>query len=230
MYRLVETIRIEDGEPAFPGDHQRRAERSLMQLCGGRAAACCRIPEIGAELCVPKPFRRGLVKCRFLYAPPLSDCADVAAGSIPAYRFEFFAYRPRPVAALRLIDGSPDYALKYADRSGLDALREAAFGGELSEGGRSGLDRGAEDILIIRGGLVTDTSFTNIVFMRDGKWYTPAAPLLNGTERERLLRAGTVIEADIAEAEIPKFDGFRLINAMLPFARQPILDTGVIYR
>ena len=200
MFRLVETIRIEDGVPVNLDCHRSRMERSLAQIMPGAP-----VPDLESLLDVPEALRLGRVKCRFLYAP---------ASGAEAFSAEYSAYRPRPVRRLKLVSAAPEYSLKYCDRTALERLR-------LSAGP-------CDEILIVRDGMITDTSFTNIVFRRDGRWFTPETPLLPGTARAALLAGGVISSEPIAASELGRFDGFRLINAMLPFSEQPILPMEAI--
>ena len=93
------------------------------------------------------------------------------------------------------------YGHKYADRQAINTLfaRRGA----------------ADDILLVRDGLLTDTSYANVALF-DGKcWYTPAHPLLEGTQRARLLAEGILHPIDIRPADLPRFESIKLINAML---------------
>lgn len=61
-----------------------------------------------------------------------------------------------------------------------------------------------DEIIIIKNGLVTGTSFTNIAIYKDGKWITPKHPLLLGTKRAALLEKGIIQEADITVDDLMK--------------------------
>jgi 4-amino-4-deoxychorismate lyase len=73
----------------------------------------------------------------------------------------------------------------------------------------------SEEILIVKNGLVTDTSFSNIVFYDGSDWITPDPPLLKGTKRTRYLRDGEIRTMKIRSSDISHFEKARLINAML---------------
>jgi 4-amino-4-deoxychorismate lyase len=110
----------------------------------------------------------------------------------------------RPVKTLRLVHSDAiEYSFKYCDRSMLQELF-------------SKKDK-ADDILIIKNGLVTDTSAGNIVFTDGIDYFTPAGPLLKGTQRSFLLESGIIGEAVITEEEIARFVGWQHINALNPF-------------
>ena len=142
-----------------------------------------------AELAVPADLRTGRVKCRIVYG---------------AERFEvtYAAYVPRTVHTLSLAqDDTLEYAYKYLDRGALNRLHDRVA---------------ADEVLIVRRGLLTDTSYTNIV-LEDaaGDRFTPAEPLLRGTMRERLLREGWITERVIRADRLGDYRCIHLINAML---------------
>ena len=76
-----------------------------------------------------------------------------------------------------------DYSYKSTDRQCLNDLFAQ----------RAGHD----DILIIRDGLLTDTSICNVALWNGTSWITPARPLLCGTMRAYLLDKGLVQAGDI---------------------------------
>ncbi|HNW52888.1 MAG TPA: aminotransferase class IV family protein [Bacteroidales bacterium] len=143
---------------------------------------------------IPSACRQGIFKCRVTYG------RQVIA-------VDFEAYTPKLITTLKLVDdNSISYPYKFADRSQLNALREK---------------RGnCDDILIVKNGLITDTSYSNIVFYDGLRWITPAKPLLQGTMRSHLLHQDLISEADIKASDLHRYHKARLINAMLP------LDTG----
>lgn len=117
---------------------------------------------------------------------------------------EFFPYQIRPVHSLQLVRGGQiEYRRKRADRSELNAL--FACRGE------------ADDVLIVRGGLLTDTSIANIALGDGTDWYTPASPLLEGAQRACLLDAGMIRPLDIHADDLSRFQKIRLFNAMIDF-------------
>jgi 4-amino-4-deoxychorismate lyase len=127
---------------------------------------------------------------------------------------EFAHYRPRKIQSLKLVKGNPDYSLKYADRSSLSAL----------EAKKDNCD----GVIIVRKGELTDTSFSNIAFLKKNIWFTPVHPLLAGTARAALIESGRLQEIVITPADISGYEGYRLINAMLPFDEQPVLHVETI--
>lgn len=114
----------------------------------------------------------------------------------------FQTYKRREIQWLRMVeDNNISYTFKSTDRRELDRL--LAF--------RDGCD----EVLIVKNGLVTDTSFTNVAFLDGHKWFTPAQPLLNGTMRQWLLQCGELTEAQITPASLASFQRIMLFNAMI---------------
>lgn len=113
-------------------------------------------------------------------------------------------YSPREIRTLRLItDNDIDYSYKSTDRSRLSALA--------SEKGI------CDEVLIVRNGLITDTSYTNVAVFINGEWLTPRTPLLKGTRRAYLLDKGLIKEADIHPEDINESTEIMLFNAMMDF-------------
>ena len=71
--------------------------------------------------------------------------------------------------------------------------------------------------MIVKNGMVTDSSICNIVFFDGHKWITPESPLLKGTTRERLIKSGRIKQHNIRVSEISNYQYFKLINAMRDF-------------
>lgn len=139
----------------------------------------------------PEVRTEGIVRCRVVYGEEIEDIS-------------YAPYRMRPVSSLRLTEaGDTDYTFKYADRSALERL--------------FGMRDGADDILMTRNGLLTDTSIANIALSDGKRWYTPATPLLRGTRRASLLDTGVVEERDISASELFSYSEITLFNAMIPF-------------
>ena len=117
--------------------------------------------------------------------------------------FSLLPYAPRRIETLRLVhDDHIDYALKRTDRSALDACFARR--------------RGADDVIIVRRGLLTDTTVANLALFdpHTARWYTPAVPLLAGTHRSALLSAGVLTPLpDLTPESLVRFTRLRLFNA-----------------
>lgn len=69
--------------------------------------------------------------------------------------------------------------------------------------------------LIVRRGLLTDTSIANIALFDGKDWFTPKLPLLRGTCRTALIDNGIIKEKDIRPEELSSYSFVRLFNAMI---------------
>lgn len=74
---------------------------------------------------------------------------------------------------------------------------------------------GTDDIIIVKNGLVTDASSSNLVFVRDGNFVTPADCLLPGTKRQLLLDKGMIRQEKVRVEDIWHYDSVLFINAMI---------------
>jgi 4-amino-4-deoxychorismate lyase len=147
--------------------------------------------DLAALISIPIELSTKLYKCRVLYAQEIG-------------KIEFQPYQAHPPKTLQLVYGyETDYSFKWENRQTLEEL-------EQQKGS-------ADDILIVRNGLITDTSYCNIVLFDGQQWFTPAPPLLQGTQRACLLAEGKIQEAEIRVIDLPHFKEIRLINAMLRF-------------
>lgn len=138
---------------------------------------------------VPKKYKCGIVKCRVSYE---KDVENV----------EYLPYTFPKIYSLKLVmDDDVCYDHKYVDRIRLSELRL--------------LKGDCDEILIVKGSKITDTSFTNIAFYDGNNWFTPANPLLKGTKRQKLIDENKLIEEEILIKDLPHFKKISLINAML---------------
>jgi 4-amino-4-deoxychorismate lyase len=143
----------------------------------------------------------GIFKCRIIYS-------DII------HSIEFQPYTPRTIRALVLIESDTiDYAYKYADRSMFDNLPPHAPD---------------TDFLIVKNGFITDTTFSNIVFYDGEQWITPTTYLLNGTQRQRLLREGRIVSREVRVGDLSRFITAKPINAMLDFDTTPEIEISAI--
>ena len=162
------------------------------------------LPTIKIEdvLKVPPKYQTGIVKCRFSY-------------NDQGFLFQFENYTPKKIQFFKLVfDDAIDYGLKYSDRKVLASLLDKR--------------EDCDEIIIIKNGFVTDTSYSNLVFFDGTDWYTPANPLLAGTNRARLLQQGMIKEMFIRSNNLSNFSQFKMINAMLEFSTQPVFDISAI--
>ena len=113
-------------------------------------------------------------------------------------------YTPKKIHYLRIVtDDDIDYRYKSTNRTRLQSL--ASMKGDCDE------------VLIVRNGLITDTSYTNVAVNINDEWYTPRLPLLKGTRRASLLDKGIIKEKDIYVSDINEKSEIMLFNGMMDF-------------
>lgn len=148
--------------------------------------------------------QKGLYKLRISYTPTAILRTDIQA------------YTPKDIDSLKgVYDDHIDYSLKSEDRSALNRLHR--------------LRESCDDVLIIKNGRVTDTSYCNILFSDGAKWITSDTPLLEGTCRARLIEEGKVSVEEIRVTDLHAFKYYMLVNAMLDFDEQRCKQMGSLY-
>jgi 4-amino-4-deoxychorismate lyase len=119
-------------------------------------------------------------------------------------RYSISEYESSIPKSLKLVtDNTVSYALKKNNRKKLNALFQQR--------------EEADDVLIIKNGLVTDASYSNILLFDGKQIVTPSTPLLAGTCRARLLAKNSIIEQSISVEELLNFESFQLVNALNDF-------------
>ena len=141
--------------------------------------------------------------------------ARVVYGEKGIEDLSYSPYTVRHVHSLALMQADTiDYTYKSAGREPLNCLFAL---------------RGAcDDILIVKQGLLTDTSIANIALSDGTHWYTPAHPLLKGTKRAALLEEGILQEKDIRPEDLPSFSTVRLFNAMIDWGELELPVRNII--
>ncbi|MCU0340610.1 MAG: aminotransferase class IV [Spirosomaceae bacterium] len=152
---------------------------------------------------VPAHAREGVWKGRLSYTKNVE-------------KIEFEPYRPRLIQSLRLVQcDAVDYNFKFQNRQIINDLYA---------------QRGSDDdVLIVKNGCVTDASYANVVFWDGTRWLTPDTPLLEGTQRARLLEDRQIQTTRIQPSDLAKFSYARLINAMLVFEDTPLIPIANIF-
>lgn len=143
------------------------------------------------KLIVPDEYSQGCIKCRIIYSYKLED-------------LQFIPYEIKPIRYLQLVEGSNcRYDYKFQDRQAINRLYA---------------QRGdADDILLLKNGKITDSSYANVAFYDGQNWLTPAIPLLKGTRRQFLIDEGLIKVKEIYLDDIKHYSLIRLFNAMIPF-------------
>nr|WP_315027481.1 aminotransferase class IV [uncultured Chryseobacterium sp.] len=118
-------------------------------------------------------------------------------------RTQMIPYAIPEIQDFQLVENnSYDYSFKFEDRKELDKMK---------------MKSKAEEIIIVRNNHITDTSFSNLLFLKGKEWFTPTTYLLNGVQRQHLLKQKKIKEAEITLQNIKQFSHFQIINALNDF-------------
>lgn len=115
------------------------------------------------------------------------------------YEIQPYQYKKIVNFALVEIEGQ-EYDFKFENRDWINEVLKQS---------------GKDEVIMYDAGFVKDSSYANIVFFDGRQWYTPAEPLLEGTQRSKLLNEGIIQVKAIHIDELDSFHSFKLINAML---------------
>ena len=119
------------------------------------------------------------------------------------YKTQLIPYAVAEIDSFQLVENNTyDYAFKFEDRKEFERMKTKAK---------------TEEIIIVKNNCITDTSYTNLLFLKDEKWYTPSTYLLNGVMRQHLLATKKIKETEITLQNIKEFTHFQLINSMNDF-------------
>ena len=153
-------------------------------------------------LTIPPDLDERTYKCRIIYS------ADIQT-------IEFLPYSIKPIQTLQLVEANElDYSYKYLDRSCFSNLLEKTT---------------ADDILIVKNGFLTDTSYANVVFWDGNHWFTSDLPLLSGTKRQYLLDKAQIKRRKLRPGDLNLFIHARLINAFLDLDTGPVIPIQQIF-
>lgn len=125
------------------------------------------------------------------------------------FRTQMMPYAIREITHFQLVENNfYSYPFKFEDRSILEQMATKA---------------GTGKVIIVKNNHITDTSFSNILFKKGRDWFTPTTYLLNGVQRQHLLRTKKIKQAEITLQNLNDYSHFQLINAMNTF------DSSIIY-
>jgi 4-amino-4-deoxychorismate lyase len=144
------------------------------------------------------PPKEGEYKCRIVYEKEIES-------------IEYLPYHKKEIRSFKLLNSDIVYDLKYENRDEINALLQHKSS--------------ADEIIIVKNGLVTDTSIANLAFFDGENWLTPRAPLLKGTARQRLLDEHKIRCVDIAFTQIKNYKKIALMNAMVGFC---VIENAII--
>ena len=119
------------------------------------------------------------------------------------FEHQFIPYSFTEIKDFELVENNEiNYSFKYLDRTHLDTIKKQAL---------------TQEIIILKKDFITDTTFSNLIFLKDGIWHTPKTFLLNGVQRLSLIHLGIIQETEINLENLKEFSHFQIINAMNDF-------------
>ncbi|MCI5875513.1 MAG: aminotransferase class IV family protein [Prevotella sp.] len=196
--QFVETIKIKDGKAQALTYHQDRMERTIRYFF----PLFCNASMPSLERRINPTANMDFYKARVVY------------GEQGVETVEYAPYSMRNINSLQVVENDTIvYDYKCTDRSRLNAL--------VAQKGN------CDDIIIVKHGLLTDTSFTNLAIYDGKHWVTPKHPLLHGTKRAELLDKRIIREADITLEDLRNTNKISLFNAMIEFGEMEVTIENV---
>jgi len=142
---------------------------------------------------LPSDINSSVYKCKIVYSNQI-------------HSIDFLLYDKRLPKTIKLAyDDKIDYSFKYENRDRLKNLVKVS---------------GADEVVIVKNGMITDTSRSNIVVNKGNKYVTPTTFLLEGTMRKKMLDQNLIHEEVISVESFFTFENIFLINAMLDLENQ----------
>ncbi|WP_234111512.1 MULTISPECIES: aminotransferase class IV [Chryseobacterium] len=118
-------------------------------------------------------------------------------------RTQLIPYAISEITDFQLVDNNSfSYSFKFEDRTELERMK---------------MKSKANEIIIVKNNHITDTSYSNLLFQKGKEWFTPTSFLLNGVQRQHLLKSKKIRETEITLQNIKEFSHFQIINSMNDF-------------
>ncbi len=124
-------------------------------------------------------------------------------------------YQKKLIKKIKILENNHiNYQYKFEDRTELNLMLNKS---------------NADEIIIVKNGLITDASFANIVLSDGSIYLTPSTPLLKGTKRARLLDEGLIKEEELKKNDLRKFKYIYFINALLDIEEENKIEIERIF-
>jgi len=202
---FIETGRVEKGKVFHPFYHLKRMEKTFLLHFPHLEREWKEIKrEFGAI--GKKAPTSGIWRFRFTYGKEVK-------------KVEFFPIKPRKFKKFVVVERDIDYPFKFANREELERLKEERLKEEFPCG---------DEVIVVKNGVVTDTTISNLAFWNGERWETPATPLLEGTTLNRLKEKGILHSATIFPDRLFHFPAIALLNGVLGF--HPIPRPSFIFK
>jgi len=152
--------------------------------------------DLSQQIRIPDHLDNSKYKCRVVYSESI-------------HTIEFQPYVSKKINSLQIVfDDEIEYSYKFMDRQALDQILKSVQ---------------ADEVIIVKNGKVSDTSFSNIVLFDGNKWVTPSDCLLKGTCRSALLDSNTITCEEVFAGDIRRYQYIKLINAMNNMNDSPLI-------
>lgn len=197
-YVLFETIAIVDGQVQNLNYHQQRYQQGMKYLKEKQGIQLLNVVNLQDIIHLPSEYQQGVIRCRIDYDGLW-------------YQVAFYPYQARKIHRFKMVEVDDiDYQYKFSNRTIFEQMME---------------QRGiADEIIIIQHGLITDCSIGNLLFLQQGRWFTPKQPLLEGTQRAKLLAERRILTRSIVKDDIYHYEKVMMINALNPFDEWRTVD------
>lgn len=189
---LFETIALTKQKAQHLTFHQNRIERAFRELYGSKSSFNLE-QELKSYLNKIQSEKNRTYRLKLIY------------NQEGVVSINHYIYQKKVIDTLQIIEVKDiDYSYKYSNRSILESIKKSSS---------------ADEYIITKNGLVTDTTIANIALLhRDTHvWHTPTTPLLHGTTRERLLQKQTLHAEQIHYRDLKNYSKIALLNAMVGF-------------
>ncbi len=130
------------------------------------------------------------------------------------YQTEWVPYQLKLISSFALVNiHGHSYDFKFSDRAWITEFLKQS---------------GKDEIIMHDNGIIKDCSYANIVFNDGINWHTPQLPLLEGTQRAKLIGQGIIEPKSIHIKDLANFIKFRCINALIDWENAVDYDIALI--
>ncbi len=197
MYPFLETIKIINGKAPYLAYHQKRLNRTFERFFSvEKTLDLSAIFFNEKKIIATQDFNNQAFKCRFLYDSMF-------------FSIEILPYKIQKIASLKITKVNSDfsYPFKFSNRDALNKLIVEK-----------------QEILIVKDGFLTDTTYHNIALKIGTTWFTPEAPLLKGTKRDFLIEKKIIQTRPLTVQNLYDSSEIKLFNAMIDWEEAPIVS------
>ena len=185
MCQFLETIKVKNKQPANLDWHQLRVNQTFKDHYPN--IEVLNLIQVTKSIVVPDD---STYKLRIIY-------------SQKDFQIELAKYLPKKIEKIGVVKIADDfnYHYKFAERNYFNQLlsRYSEF----------------DDLLLIKNGLITDSTYANLIFKNNNGLFTPTSPLLAGTARARMLASSIIKAQEISLSDLRNFSSFFLILSIL---------------